>query len=165
MEAEKGKGGFKVPEGYFERLADRISERLGPEFPSDAGFRVPEGYFESLTDRVSLQTRPDPKVRVLRNTGLYWISGAAAVLLIALFLRLDRKPDTPTFGDLAGADIQAYLEANDRDLNAYELAENLPLGRIALSDVLESVPEETAILDYLVDDTEVIDDLNWNGND
>ena len=70
-----------------------------------------------------------------------------------------------TFGELAGTDIQAYLEAYDKDLNAYELAENLPLGRIGIADVVESVPEETDILDYLADDTQLIDELNWNGNE
>ncbi len=73
---KKEKGGFKLPEGYFDRFPDRLQDRLrqGSGMPDNsmdaaeasghgragnpekgtpqAGFRTPEGYFESFGERL-----------------------------------------------------------------------------------------------------------------
>ncbi|NNL83979.1 MAG: hypothetical protein HKP28_11370, partial [Winogradskyella sp.] len=51
MDKKYKKEGFKLPEGYFEGLTDRILERVAEDtsdLPQKEGFTVPEGYFDSL---------------------------------------------------------------------------------------------------------------------
>ncbi|MBT8312424.1 MAG: hypothetical protein HKP23_06290, partial [Flavobacteriaceae bacterium] len=67
MDKKYKKEGFKLPEGYFEGLTDRILERVAEDtsdLPEKEGFTVPEGYFDSLNERVRAKTFPgeDPKV-------------------------------------------------------------------------------------------------------
>ncbi|ARN79258.1 hypothetical protein BST97_15385 [Nonlabens spongiae] len=46
--------GFETPEGYFDRLADRMIKKSwkAADQIDSAGFQVPDGYFEKLNDRV-----------------------------------------------------------------------------------------------------------------
>ena len=47
--------GFKVPEGYFDQLTDRVLENIQDQESQDqdhAGFKMPEDYLLTLEDRV-----------------------------------------------------------------------------------------------------------------
>lgn len=169
MKPQKGHSGFRLPEGYFEQLPGRVSTRLGADakrqLPDQPGFTVPEGYFDSFADR--LQQRMDKPAGKVRNLWAYsgWVAAVAAAVVLLLVLR-PAAPDTPaSFDDLAGADLQLYLENQYADISAFELAETLPLGDLAMDDVLESVPGEEQILEYLDQNIESDDAIYWNEND
>ena len=118
-------GGFKVPDGYFEGLADRLQERM----PKDG-----------------------KKVRTLWMPRLGWIAAAAvAILLLVLFP--DRQVAGVEFEDLSGESIATYLESREGDLSAQELAETLPLNEIALEDILDASLDTQHIDDYLENET------------
>lgn len=154
MKAQKGTGGFKVPEGYFGKLSQRLTDESagagGPVWPEDAGFQVPDGYLESFESR--MRARMDAqtgKVRRLNIAYLGWAAAVAAAITLVLVLRPSASQAPAAFEDLASTEISQYLETGFEELNAYELAEVLPMDEIAMEDVLESLPEEEHILDYL----------------
>lgn len=170
MKAKKGNGGFRVPDNYFEELPDRIEQRLeaseGSPLPEEAGFRVPEGYFEAFGERLESRLEKAPgKVRRLWPVQLGWTAAAAAAIALLFTLWPAASGESLQFEDLAGIDIQQYLEADRDEMNAYELAEGLPLDDIAVGDVLESIPDEEQILDYLSRDSESVDELYWDDDE
>ncbi|MDC6355031.1 hypothetical protein [Robiginitalea biformata] len=168
--AKKGKGGFRVPDNYFEELPGRVEKRLeaskGTPLPQEAGFRVPEGYFENLGERLESRLGNTPgKVRPLWPVQLGWVAAAAAAIALLFTLWPAKPVDSLQFEDLAGIDIQQYLEADRDEMDAYELAEGLPLDDIAVGDVLENIPDEEHILEYLSRDNESVDELYWDDNE
>ncbi|MBC2839429.1 hypothetical protein [Robiginitalea sp. SC105] len=175
MKSNKHNGGFRVPENYFEGFADRIKDRLqasgGAGLPEETGFRVPGGYFENFQDRLTQRLAGEQpgdsrgKVRRLWPARLGWTAAAAAAVILLVTFWPASTADALGFEDLAQTEIQRYLEDDGDDMGAYELAESLPLEEIALSDVLESLPEEDQILDYLNQDSETVDELYWNGDE
>ncbi|MDG1573467.1 hypothetical protein OZ410_14145 [Robiginitalea sp. M366] len=167
MKAKKGHSGFRVPEGYFRDLPGRLEQQLqaeGDSLPADDGFSVPEGYFDAFADRLEARMRR-PKGRV-RNLWAVsgWVAAAAAAVVLLLVLRPTGGQGSPAFEDLAGFEIEAYLDGYD-EMSTYELAEALPLEDIALDAVMESGPGEEQILDYLDQNMESDDAIFWNDED
>jgi hypothetical protein len=163
--------GFRVPEGYFKRFPERLSDRLGEgeqlNLPADSGFTVPENYFETFPDRLNerLQRKETP-VRPLWPALRLPLAAAAAAVLLLIFLRPWAQGNTPAprFEDLAGETLEAYLDSGDLDLTAYELTETIPLGDIGLADVLEASPGDQLILEYLENNTDTDDELYWEND-
>lgn len=93
-----------------------------PKIP--AGFTAPDGYFDSFTNRL-MQQLPTPEVKVvpLYRRAAVWISGVAAILVIALgvslYFRMDAKTAQPD--DSA---IEQYL-VYQTNLSSYDLMHNL----------------------------------------
>lgn len=118
----KGKGGFQVPEGYFETLPGRLAEQL-PE--------------------------REVRVRKLWTSPFVGISAAAAVIAFLLLLIPSQGDGVLQFEDLSGDTIAEYLQGEAMDLDSYDLAESLPLGDIAMDDVMDKMPGQQQIVDYL----------------
>lgn len=157
--------GFKIPEGYFEGLNDKILKRLSDEersIPKKEGFSLPEDYFESLNDKIKDRLEPrETKVVRLHPYRRYWVVAASIAAIFLLVVLIPWKgTEAPSFDALANADIEAYLEAGDLDLSSYELAEYLSEESLTESDLLEENVEEENILEYLDDTIEDIDELN-----
>ncbi|WP_088342323.1 hypothetical protein [Robiginitalea sediminis] len=166
MKAKKEHSGFTLPEGYFDGFANRLEKRLqegpGLVLPEKEGFAVPEGYFEAFPDRLSRRlSAPKGKVRSLWSY-TSWVAAAAAAIALTLVFWPAQQTEAPSFEDLAGMEIEQYLESGYDDLSAYELAESLPLEHIAVGTLLESVPGEEHILDYLDQNMEDDDAYYWN---
>jgi hypothetical protein len=164
MRRSEKNNGFRVPDGYFDTLPGRLMDRIGkdgiPNSTEKGGFRVPEGYFETLSDRVARRL-PEQQVRVrkLWTTPLVWISAAAAVIAFLLLLIPAREEGVLQFEDLSGDTIAEYLQGEAMDLDSYELAESLPLGEIAMEDVMDRMPEQQQIVDYLESHMDTNDEL------
>lgn len=170
MKARKGTGGFKVPEGYFGKLSQRLQDdsvKAGqPVWPEEAGFQMPEGYLESFETRLRARMEAQTgKVRRLRFAHVGWAVAAAAAITIILVLRPSAQEAPAAFEDLASNEISLYLETGFEELNAYELAEVLPMDEIAMEDVLESLPEEEHILDYLDGEVERYEDYDLENDE
>lgn len=79
---------FRVPEGYFEGLTERVLDRLELSDPSTNvrphPFAVPEGYFERLSasvmERISAQPKTAPVIIPLytKKTALFAVAAAIA---------------------------------------------------------------------------------------
>ncbi|MBT8204708.1 MAG: hypothetical protein KJO20_04975 [Eudoraea sp.] len=166
MDKKYKKEGFKLPEGYFEGLTDRILERVAEDtsdLPQKEGFTVPEGYFDSLNERVRANTSSgeDPKVVRLNPWKKYYFVAAsiAALIVIVIGFRLSQA-ENYTFSDLANAELESYLNETDLGLTSYEIAEVLPIEELEVNDILDTALNEESIIDYLDENVEDLDELN-----
>lgn len=161
---------FKTPAGYFKHLPGRVMGRIQKEeiqtSAGKRGFQVPEAYFETFTDRLSERLpKKEGRVRHLWSSRLYWISAAAAIIAFMFLLIPTREEGSLQFEDLTGESIADYLQAEAFDLSSYELAESLPLADIAMEDVMEKVPEEQQIINYLENHADTDDEFYWDRNE
>jgi len=159
---------FKTPEGYFDSLTDRIMDRISQEdsvIPKTDGFGVPEGYFDSLNKEIIDQSggaaSAETKVVKLHNYRKFYFAAAsvAAALLLVFGLQWNR-PESLSFEDLAGADIESYFEDHEIGLSSYEMAELLPIEDLEVNDILDNELNEDNIIEYLDDNFDDLDELN-----
>ena len=166
MDKKYKKEGFKLPEGYFEGLTDRILEGIEEDtskLPDKEGFAVPEGYFDSLDERVRKAISPDEDSKVVRLNPwkkYYFVAASiAALVIIVIGFQLSQTQEF-TFSDLANAELENYLDETDLGLTSYEIAEVLPIEELEVNDILDTALNEENILDYLDENVEDLDELN-----
>lgn len=156
---------FKTPKGYFENLEGSLLDQLSEEklnLPKDDGFAVPSDYFEDLHTRIKQNLdSEETKVVQLRPYRKYYVAAASVAAIVVLFFGFNwNSTATPTFDDLAAADIEAYFETTDLGLTTYEIAEVLPLDELEINDILEDKFEEENVIEYLNENIDDIEDLN-----
>jgi hypothetical protein len=161
---------FKTPEGYFDGLADRLLPRLKGEKarrPEGGGFVTPDSYFENLNKEVLKKVIPsETRVVGLRPYRKYYFAAAsiAAVLLLFFGWQWNNSEDL-TFGDLASADIEYYLESTELELTPYEIGEVLAIDELEVNDILDDQLNEENIIDYLDKNVDDFDELNLDTNE
>lgn len=171
MEDKSKYGSFKVPKGYFEEFPERLDDRLKGrllEISSDSnGFKVPDHYFQDFEHRLQIRLAPRKKADIpfWRSPKLLWSSAVAASLLLLLMLRPYYQTQDPDFEDLARTEIEDYLEVRYDELSTFELAESLPFSEVSYSDVMEEMPHENQILNYLEHKTEAYDHYNFENDE
>ena len=160
------KNPFKVPEGYMDSLKGRILEKVASEevnFPKDEGFGVPENYFDSLGEK--LKTRlpsGEPKVIKINSYRQFaYVASAVAAVFLLVFVLQYKGGESPGFDTLASAEIEQYLNTNVDALNTYELAEELGVDQLGMGEAWEENLEEENIIDYLDEEIDDLDDLNF----
>ncbi len=159
------KDSFKTPKGYFENLSDSLMERLEKEntdLPKTEGFTMPEGYFDQLQNSLKEKlAQEEPKVIPLNPYRNYYFAAAAvAVVIIGIVGFIQTTAPTPTFDNLASADIDAYFENNELGLSSYEIAEVLPIDELEIKDIIENQINEENIIDYLEENLDDFNELN-----
>ncbi|SFR31235.1 hypothetical protein SAMN04490243_0062 [Robiginitalea myxolifaciens] len=155
---QHSRDGFKTPDKYFENFQEQLGKRLNAE-DSD-GFSVPEGFFESFGEKLEQRLTESPgKVRKLRPQLLAWSGAVAAAIILFVVLQPGSNYASPTFSDLADAEIENYLEVGYEDLSAYEWAENFPPESLSAEDLIEVEPAEEQLLDYLDQDPDALEEL------
>jgi hypothetical protein len=111
-----------------------------------SGFTAPEGYFDSFTDRImqQLPAQETPVIPLYRRAKV-WLSGVAAVLVLALGLTVYFKTGTTKQPDDSA--IENYL-VYQSGLNSYDLIQNLDQQDI--KELEQSIAiNDDAIADYL----------------
>lgn len=111
-----------------------------------SGFTAPEGYFDSFTDRI-MQHLPAQETTIipLYRRAKVWLSGVAAVLVLALGLTVYFKTGTTKQPDDSA--IENYL-VYQSGLNSYDLIQNLDQQDI--KELEQSIAiNDDAIADYL----------------
>lgn len=155
---QESRDGFKIPKDYFETFQEKLGKRMSAE-KSD-GFSIPEGYFESFGEKLEERLAESPaKVRNLRPRILAWSGAVAAAILLFVVLQPGSRYASPTFSDLADAEIENYLEVGYEDLSAYEWAEHFPPETLTAEDLIEVEPAEEQILEYLDQDPNALEEL------
>ncbi len=81
--------GFKVPEGYFDTLEDRVMQNITWEEKNskiNTGFSIPKDYFNTLENNImsKLEVNKETPVIALWQRKSVWISSIAALFLISL---------------------------------------------------------------------------------
>jgi hypothetical protein len=167
--------GFKIPEHYFEEFGKKILDKVGQiddsatirTFPKNEGFIVPQAYFENLNEKIfeRLDKKENDVIPLYRYKKIYYaIAAVAAGLLLFFGLGLSFEKQL-TFSDLASQDIETYFQNNEMDISFYEIAEMFPVDQLEVDDILNDGIQDAAILDYLDNNTDNLEELNLNYNE
>jgi len=158
----KNKGGFKLPEGYFDSVEERLIERWDSKIPGDTGFSVPEGYFETLSETLQEKITPEKNNRgrvisLFRGKKLaYVVSTIAACLTVLLYIKL-YDTNTTKWSDVALSEMENYIAQGHVKLNAYDYAaifNDVDLDTLTLQEFEINTDE---LIDYLSDETILYD--------
>jgi len=165
MNKSNKNNGFKIPEGYFEGLKDKLLDKLSEAdslLPNEDGFVAPDGYFDTLKEKISEKINTEEvKVIQLNPYRKYYFAAAAVAAVALIIFGLNRNTsETLTFESLAESDIESYFENNEYDLSAYEIADVIPLDELEINDILTDRFEEENVVDYLDDNIDDFDKLN-----
>ncbi|MBT8185950.1 MAG: hypothetical protein KJN76_13990 [Eudoraea sp.] len=144
---------------FDDRLLARLEEEKST-LPGKDGMKVPDGYFDTLNEKITnrlLQTTI-PRVVQMRPNRKYYFAAAAVAALFILVLGIQRFQNKElTFESLASSEIQNYLDETGLGLSSYEIAEVVVLDENTIENILEDQLMEENIIDYL---DENVDDLN-----
>lgn len=167
---QDNKGHFKRPPGYLDSFNERLFARIQAEdgepdtsfIPKTDGFGLPEGYLDSLTPAVKAKTtQPQPKLIKLVPSPKWWYAAAAIAVLFVLAINWAQNTNTTiNFDTLANTEIEAYLEANELGLSAYEIATIIALEEPGLTDLKTKDLNTDGVLDYLDEHLEDLEDLD-----
>jgi len=153
------KTGFTTPDNYFdsfeENLLGKLSIETDTRVDNNTGFSVPEGYLESFEkELLSKVVKPAPKVISLFNKRkFYYVASVAAILIFSLFIINPTYSDPITFGDIEYASIEDYINTENLDISAVELADLYEVDSNDLDNISFLNIEDDTILDYLSDET------------
>ncbi|WP_411031964.1 hypothetical protein [Spongiimicrobium sp. 3-5] len=165
MKNSNNKQGFKTPDGYFDKLTDKILERtskVGPSLPKKDGFKVPDDYFENLSAKVAQQVghKETKVISLWANKKWYLAAASIAAIAIIVFGTQWNSAGEISFDDLANTDIETYLQHNELELTTYEIAQVLPVEELEINDILDIALDGEHIIEYLDENIDDIEDLN-----
>lgn len=137
MEAEDKIKNFKVPQGYFDILADNIHITVFienfKEKQINTGFTVPQNYFDTLKNKLSttinLQKQPqnNSKIKILK-LNLIQYAAAACILIVcgfAIYINLGKNTLQNQLANLPNEDIELYLLNNTNSTDLPLIIENV----------------------------------------
>ena len=149
--------GFKVPDGYFDQLTDRVLENTqGQDLQDHAGFIMPEDYLLSLEDRVMSRLEQQTKVIPLQvsksKQWLYPVLAMAALFIGFITINGLFTHDKVTFADLEDHEITDFLVAadfmQDEESVALLFADNTIFKEIEMEENIT----DKELFDYLMED-------------
>ena len=153
------KTGFKTPDNYFdsfdEKLLSKLAAKTGIQVDNKTGFKVPEGYFDSFEKELLSKTdKPIPKVISLFSISkFYYVASVAAILVFSLFIIKPTYSGPITFDDLEYASIEEYINTENLDITAVELADLYGVHTTDLDNISFLNIEDENILNYLSEET------------
>ncbi len=165
---------FKTPEGYFDSFQDRLMEKLSDEESGlldflenkDDGFTVPKGYFDGIKKDIDKRLNDDVKVISIKSFKKYFMAAASvaavALVLLGFFWNTSDQID---FADLANSDIETYFENNELGLSSYEIAEEISLDQMDMGDFLETRFSDDHIIEYINENIDNINELNFEDDE
>lgn len=149
------KTGYQVPNGYFDKLTDRIMDQV--DIPTYNETDLPESYFENLPDRIISLTKTEmPSTRVVKMSGWKKYMSIAASLAIFIMGYNYFSSNTGSDTDMVVSDelILQYLDEYDVDLETATLSElEIIQNEFNMIDAIEDSDElYEYYLDYHIDD-------------
>jgi len=153
------KTGFKTPDNYLdsfeEKLLDKLSIETDTKIDNKTGFKIPEGYFDSFEkELLNKVEKPTPKViSIFNKRKFYYVAGVAAILIFSLFIINPTYSDSITFDDIEYTTIEEYINTENLDISAVELADLYGVESNDLDNISFLNIEDENILDYLSDET------------
>ena len=153
------KTGFKTPDNYFDSFEEKLLNKLSIEtevlIDNKTGYKIPKDYFDAFEkELLSKVEKPEPKVIPLFNTRkLYYVASVAAILIFSLFIINPTYSDPITFDDLEYASIEEYINTENIDISAVELADLYGVETNDLDHISFLNIEDDNILEYLSEET------------
>lgn len=145
--------GFKVPKGYFDTFEDRLMQNLDDhsfiQGIDETGFKVPNNYFEKVDEQIleKVSKNNTPVIQISTRRKLYYFTGVAAALIIALSIFFNRQSTVTISTEM----VEIYFQ--NSDLNSYELAELLIEAEFLEDDfnLIETSYNEDNLESYLLE--------------
>lgn len=121
LKAIKTKGGFTVPQSYFENMRTHVLQQTS-QTPKEKFYSVPDGYFE--TSRAAILAQTSHKKSTVRLWYKLSITkyAAAAIILISATLYLTKSSIQSNLQSMSDDDIILYLEENSNDINITDIS-------------------------------------------
>lgn len=167
------KESFKVPEGYFDSLSEKINTKKGDQNKQirldnisklEDSFHVPEGYFDGLIEKIEERKQVEDNVVSFRKTRIrIWGGIVAAACVTMIIVSVINFGGGKTPGELAeGKPRMDTLSARIKNIPDNEIAclmddcnDEFMLTDDEIIEVIVHTTkqsESTAIIDYLKDD-------------
>lgn len=156
MKSEKHINAFKVPEAYFDKLEDRIMQKVSMEqLPKQTGMLVPKQYFEQLEARIIAKTnnteKQQQKPKVIRLKTWRYVAAVACMLALGIWIQKDTNTSIELSANLYT--IDNYIE---------EIMLDMPESSVlSLIEELDSL-DETTPFGYKINKKEVEEYLMEN---
>lgn len=155
MKKDKNQSQFRVPPEYFESFEDRLEPRILEEsLPESSGFTAPDGYFERLSQKLVRSAVEKPAGRVVPMRRAIWWAAAAIAALVVL-IGFPWETNQPySLSDIDSALIQEYIDRDGIDLSSNDIMGLLNEEEIKLlSEEFELIDQEL-LEEYLMNEIE-----------
>jgi len=149
--------GFATPNNYFDNFEKKLSHKVSIEenTQKQTGFVAPENYFDNLDNEIlNKTTSTETKVIKLFNKKQFlYVASIAAILVLSFFILNPSNSNLLTFDDIEYAAFEEYLNTEDLDISALELADLYEIDTNELNNISFLSIDDENILDYLSDET------------
>lgn len=135
-QSKQNKGGFKLPEDYFDQLQHDVSAKIN----------------EQQTEVVSIPKGPGKLVAAL----LIAASFAMIFVLVKPSLLSTDNSSSLSFAEYSSDEINEYLEENSEAYDLIAFADNSDFDLFSESNELSNI-EENSLGDFLIDESEEFD--------
>lgn len=162
----KEKGGFQVPENYFEEFGVRVFSKLEikNQEPSKvfeqeliaSGFEVPQNYFENFEAKLP---NNNSKVIPLFDKKKWAYAASIAAMFLLVFSIFNEASAPIDFSSIGYNSIEKYIETGQIDFSSSEM-ENLLSEGSNLSELEFDKLDEEALFDYLMNNSTEISLIN-----
>jgi len=117
---------------YFDSLADSVLSKVSEENASEN------------------KSSDSAKIIPLYRRPAFWLSGAAAAILVVFLMLPDKKSPVidngePSFEDLSKSEVLAYVDYNIEDFDVELLAEFIPANKLNTEAYIDKTIEETTL--------------------
>lgn len=152
--------GFSTPDNYFDNLEETVLQKLSIEEDNSnttkqTGFITPNDYFDNLEDDIlnKLPTTETKVIKLFHKKQYLYVASIAAILILSFFILNPINSNSLTFDDIEYAAFEEYLNTEDIDISALELADLYEVDSNELDNISFLNIEDENILDYLSDET------------
>jgi len=149
--------GFSTPDNYFDNFEEKLSHKISIEenTQKQTGFVAPENYFDNLDNEIlnKITTTETKVIKLFSKKQFLYIASIAAILVLSFFILNPSNSNSPTFDDIEYAAFEEYLNTEDLDISALELADLYEIETNELDNISFLSIEDENILDYLSEET------------
>jgi len=154
------KTGFTAPDDYFENFEKTVLQKLSVEEKNlntkkQTGFTTPVNYFDNLENEILNKVTPTETkvIKLFSKKQFLYVASTAAILVLSFFILNPTSSNLPTFDDIEYATIEEYLNTEDLDISALELADLYEVETNDLDNISFLNIEDENILNYLSEET------------
>jgi|GEM_PF-334522 len=149
--------GFATPDSYFVNFEEKLSHKISIEenTQKQTGFVAPENYFDNLDNEIlnKITTTETKIIKLFSKKQFLYVASIAAILVLSLFILNPSNSNLPTFDDIEYVAFEEYLNTEDLDISALELADLYEIETNELDNISFLNIEDESILEYLSEET------------
>jgi hypothetical protein len=150
------KTGYTTPKDYFNSFDKKLEQKIILDTnKKKSGYQIPHKYFEFFEEELiskTLLTKQNKIISILANKKYYFISSAAAIIILSLFILNPRQNTNVSFDNIETVFIEEYLSNEEIDIPNTEITELLKIDLEDLDVISFLNIKEDKILEYIKED-------------